>query len=319
MFVNAAREVEWEQAPCNLCGQAGGDLVLEGPDRLLHLAGWFRVVRCPRCGLLRQDPRPTPQSIGFYYPTEYGPYSIAIDDEASSLARQDRRYGMWKRRVAIERYVPGGRLLDVGCATGNFLHEMARSGSWEVEGVEPSPEAAARARQRLGLAVHVGRLEEVELPASVFDVVTMWNVLEHLHDPLASLRIVRRVLKPGGLFVFSIPNMESIEAKLFGRYWLGWDLPRHIHFFPRPVASSMLREAGLSLLRWRCLAGAYLSFLLTLQFLLEGAAGRTWWSRALLALLHWMPMRLLAAPLFWVLTQANQAAIITGFARAEVP
>lgn len=315
--MNAAREVEWEQAPCSLCGQAGGDLVLEGPDRLLHLAGWFRVVRCPRCGLLRQEPRPTPQSIGFYYPTEYAPYSTAIDDEASSLARYDRRYGVWRRRVAIERYVPGGRLLDVGCATGNFLHEMARSGRWGVEGVELSPEAAAQARERLGLMVHVGRLEEVDLPGSAFDVLTMWNVLDHLHDPLGSLRTAHRLLKPGGLLVLSVSNLAGFEAKLFGRFWPGWDLPRHLYFFPRPVIDRMLAEVGFAVLRWRCLGGAYPAFLLSLRFALEGLVGRRRWVHMVIAVAQSKPARLLAAPGFWLLTKANQAGVITGFARKE--
>lgn len=309
--------VSFESVPCGFCGGEDAALLLSGPDRLLGLPGVFRVVRCVRCGLLRQDPRPTVESIDAYYPRGYDPYSTAIDDEPSALKRLDRRYGMWKRRRAIERILPEGRLLDVGCATGNFLHEMTRSGRWEVAGVEPGREAAAYARERLGLTVHLGRLAEVDLAPSSFDVVTMWNVLEHLHDPLGGLRAVQRLLVPGGLFVFSIPNLEGLEARLFGRYWLGWELPRHLYFFPRSVIGKMLAEAGLVVLRWRCLVGAYPAFLLTLRFALEGMVGRSRAVRLVAGGAQSMPARLLAAPAFWMLTTARQASVITGFARRK--
>ena len=307
-----------ETAPCSFCSSSEAEALFSGPDRLLGLPGVFTVVRCLQCGLLRQDPRPTLETIGFYYPPEYDPYSIAIEDEPTRWRRFDRRYGMWKRRRAIERHLPGGRLLDVGCATGNFLYEMARSGRWEVEGVEPSREAASYAQQRMGLKVHVGRLAEAGLPAASFDVVTMWNVLEHLHDPLANLQMVGQLLKPGGLFVFCIPNVEGIEAKACGRYWLGWELPRHLHFYPRSVLESKLDTMGMTVLSWHCLAGAYPSFLLTLRFMLEGRRGETWWTRGTLTLAHFLPTRLAVAPIFWLLATSGQASLVSGFARRKV-
>jgi SAM-dependent methyltransferase len=305
----------FESVACNFCGSTEALPLFEGPDRLLGLPGHFRVVRCARCGLIRQDPRPTRETIDFYYPPAYEPYSIAIDEEPSWLRRWDRRYGMHKRQRAIERCCPGGRLLDVGCATGNFLYEMARSGRWQVEGVEPNVEAARYGQDHLGLTIYIGELTAVDLPAGAYDVITMWNVFEHLHDPMANLRAVARLLKTGGWFVFSIPNLGSWERHLLGKYWMGWELPRHLYYPSASLMAAMLHEVGMELRGWQCLVGAYPSFLLSLRFWLEGVRGRTLLTRRILTLSASLPVRLMTAPFFSLITRLNRASLITGFAQ----
>lgn len=310
-------EPVFEFAPCSFCGSDATQPLFEGPDRLLGLPGRFRVVRCARCGLLRQEPRPSRETIGFYYPPEYEPYSVAIDEEPSRWRRFDRRYGMHKRRRAIERFCAGGRLLDVGCATGNFLHEMACTGHWQVEGVESNTEAACYGQQHLGLTIHIGDLTVTELPPATYDVITAWNVFEHLHEPMRSLHALARLLKPGGWFVFSIPNLRSWEYQLLGKYWMGWELPRHLYYPSPELMTTMLGLVGLRVRDWRCLAGAYPSFLLSLRFWLEGVAGRTPLTRSLLMLSSALPTRLLTAPLFALIAHMNRASLITGFAQRE--
>lgn len=310
-------EPVFESIPCGLCGSSEVELLFEGPDRLLGLPGRFRVVRCINCGLLRQDPRPTREMMAFYYPPEYEPYSVAIDEEPSRWRRFDRRYGMRKRRRAIERFCSGGRLLDVGCATGNFLYEMARTGRWQVEGVEPNVWAARYGQERLGLSIHVGELTEVDLPPDSYDVITMWDVFEHLHDPMANLHAVARLLKPRGWFVFSIPNLRSWECRLMGRYWVGWELPRHLYYPTQELMESMLERVGLRVREWRCIGGAYLSFLLSLRFWLKEVIRSTVLVSILLTLAGALPTRLLTAPLFALITHLNRASIIVGFAQRE--
>lgn len=308
-------EVVFESVACDFCGSTAVQPLFEGPDRLLGLPGLFRVVRCTQCGLLRQDPRPTRATIDFYYPPGYEPYSVAIDEEPLWWRRFDRRYGMCKRRRAIERFCKGGHLLDVGCATGNFLYEMARTGRWQVEGVEPNAEAARYGQEHLGLIIHIGELTAVDLPPRAYDVVTMWNVFEHLHNPMANLRVVARLLKPGGWFVFSIPNLRSWEHRLFGKYWMGWELPRHLYYPSPGLMEDMLERVGLYVRDWRCLGGAYPSFLLSLRFWLEDIIGYTALTRGWLAISGALPTRLLVAPLFALITRMNRASLITGFAQ----
>lgn len=308
-------QVEFETAACDFCGTEEAQVLFEGPDRLHGLPGVFRWVRCTNCGWLRQNPRPTRDTIAAYYPTEYEPYIKAVDDEPSLWHRWDRRYGMLKRCRAVARFQPAGRLLDVGCATGNFMFEMKRLGGWEVRGIEPNEQAAAYARQRFGFDVHTGTLQDVNLPLSSFDVVTLWNVLEHLHAPRADLVQVHRLLKNGGVLVFSIPNLEGLGAHVFGPLWLGWDLPRHVYLPSRRALIKSLRELGFAVQAMKCLSGSHSAFGISLRFYLEDRFSAAYWPRRLLQAYSSLPARLLTGPFFWLLNQANLAPIITVFAR----
>jgi len=214
---------------CNLCGADDTALIYTERDRWLGLPGSFRLVRCRRCGLAYLNPRPAPEDMAFYYPATYGPHSTVPEDEASLLSylNHARKYG--KRTAVIRSARPqGGRLLDIGCATGSFLHVMGQSGSWEVCGVEPNADAAHYARDRFGLDVVEGTLRDARCSDARFDVVTMWDVIEHLHDPRSTLLEIHRILKPRGMLVISTPNLSSWDAAFFGRHWTGLDAPRHL-------------------------------------------------------------------------------------------
>jgi len=309
--------IEFEYSSCCFCGSDRSELLIEGPDRLLGIPGRFRIVRCLDCGLLRQNPRPTRETIMFCYPPGYEPYSIAIDDEPSIIRKIDRRYGLIKRRRAVERLCSGGKLLDVGCATGNFLYEMARSGRWDVEGIEPNEYAAIYGRKRFGLKIHIGDLMTLDLPEKSYDVITMWDVFEHLHDPMENLKIIARLLKPGGWFIFSIPNLSSWERYIMGRYWIGWELPRHLYFPSQELMEKMLSSVGLYVIDWKCLSGAYISFLFSLRFAIKDILKDNFYADALIYVAKSVVARAILSPVFWVITYLKKASIITGFAQLK--
>jgi SAM-dependent methyltransferase len=263
---------------------SGGDLLHPGPER-------FRLERCSRCGHLYQNPRPTEASIDRYYPSGYISFERAIEDEPSLLRRLERRYGSWKRSSRIERAAGRiGRLLDVGCATGIFLASMRHAG-WQVEGVEPSPSASTYARERLGLKVLTGRLEEAHYPEASFDVVTLWDVLEHVHEPRPVIAEAARILRPGGLLIVSVPNPDSIEARLLGEHWLGWDLPRHLNLFSPPQLRSFLASEGLSIEQTSSFMEGYGLLVMSLEQRWQASGRRRDW---LLRLLRSLPVRLIA-------------------------
>ncbi|MBI2934849.1 MAG: class I SAM-dependent methyltransferase [Chloroflexi bacterium] len=261
--------LEWVRCP--LCNADRPRAILGGEDRLLGKPGRFRIVQCRTCKFLYLNPRPTPEALSDYYPEEY-PCHRPIDP-APSPPQSRWRQGM--RALAARWYgrglgfprdqvrgtlsrsrdfppffhfgffptVPGGRLLDLGCGTGLFLYGFRRLG-WETYGVEVSCHAAEAASRTLGLEVFHGTLEEAAFPEAHFDAVTLIHVLEHLPDPVGSLREVRRVLKPGGLLMMALPNVRSVAAFLFRSYWHGLDIPRHLGHFSPATLRQLLRVVG---------------------------------------------------------------------------
>jgi 2-polyprenyl-3-methyl-5-hydroxy-6-metoxy-1,4-benzoquinol methylase len=153
--------------------------------------------------------------------------------------------------------VPSGSLLDVGCATGSFL-SLARAKGWDCRGVEVSPFAAARARERTGCEIFCGKLEDAPFGRDAFDVITMWDLLEHLPDPLGGLERARALLKPSGLLLVNTPNEDSLlrqVARLLYRGSGGFITAPvnrlyhryHLYYFAAEALGALLRRAGFEL------------------------------------------------------------------------
>lgn len=249
-----------EAACCDLCGSDASRLTVERRDRFSGEP--FQYWACEACGLVYLDPRPSANDLASYYPNGYEAYQLARN--LSTIARWRRRHALNILRRYVQRFHQRGRLLDAGCATGEFLEEM-RSQGWAVRGVEISPQASAAARETYGLQVFTGPLSDYDAPAGTFEVITLWDVLEHLPSPRASLLKAHRLLSSGGTLVFSIPSLESFDARLFGHWWIGWDAPRHLHLFPRQVLERLLAETGFRIRERRCLLGGPGAFQLSLQ------------------------------------------------------
>jgi SAM-dependent methyltransferase len=139
-----------------------------------------------------------------------------------------------------------GRLLDVGCGGGDFLVQM-RSLGWDVAGIEPDAVAAEQARTRRNLAVETGTPETSNLAAATFDVITLNHVIEHVPDPIATLRASAPLLRAGGTMVIVTPNVDSLGGRVFGSAWMHWDPPRHLFLFSRDTLRTCVSRAGLSL------------------------------------------------------------------------
>jgi len=150
-------------------------------------------------------------------------------------------------RWLADRRPARGRVLDVGCGAGDLLLAL-RDDGWSVHGVEPSPPGAEQAREKHGLDVVTGRFEQAALPDSSFDVIVFSGVLEHVHDPLGSLRRTHELLAPGGLVaILFLPMLDSPEARLFGPRWLALDLPRHLTHFEDTTFRLMAAKARLEI------------------------------------------------------------------------
>jgi SAM-dependent methyltransferase len=306
-----------ESSTC-VCGMEADETRVVRRDLMLDSQLEFRVGRCPRCGVERLNPRPTEASMPAFYPFDtraYQPYGN-VSERRFSPRRWDRRYGLRKRLRAIERHVEGGRLLDVGAASGDFLSEVARSPRWTAEGVEPQPEAAAQARAR-GLTVHTGTLASCRLPAESYNVITLWDVLEHLHDPEAALVEAARLLRPGGLMVMSTPNLDSWDLRLFGKYWNGYELPRHLYLFNQRNIAPLLARHGLELLEVRSFFGSHAYFMTSYRFLLMDTIKNRHARQALISLAFSIPVRLLMIPYFWLADRLLKTSTMTLLMRKQ--
>ncbi len=256
---------EFSEVACGLCGShRSEERFRDGP---------FRVVRCTDCGLTYVTPRLQPSAlIQEVYDEGYWTSSAAKDRGYSDYRSDAPLYlKTYRRRLAVvRRHFPRpGRVLDVGCAAGYFLSVMAEEG-WQVTGIEPSDAIRAQAIERLGAErVHGGLLHEVPLEPGSFDLVTFWDVIEHVPDPVAALAHVRTLLAPGGKLLIETQNVESRAAKLLGKAWQHYKHAEHIyHFDPRTIRDLMGRAGFRILENSPRLGGKYVS----LGFVAERAA-----------------------------------------------
>jgi SAM-dependent methyltransferase len=306
-----------EQINCNFCGHNESSLIHILRDIRLSLPGEFTLVQCQKCGLLYLNPQPTQSELAQHYPKEYHCFVTAIEDQSSLFVRWAQLYGLRRRCRAITRRKRQGRLLDVGCATGNFLNEMRRQDHWDVAGVEPAASAAEFARQRFGLHIFTGTLLEAAYPDASFDVVTLWDVLEHTSDPKAYLLEIYRILKPTGWIVLKLPDPSSWESKTFGPYWVGYEAPQHLYDFPPLVLERQLATIGFQNIELSRLGGDYATFMTSLGLWLS-ARGQVYPGRLAKALARTTAARVLSAPLFWALRSIGAGSSRLYFAQKPV-
>lgn len=269
---------------CPVCGSADRRLLHAGlVDRAFGVApGQWTLVRCGACRSAWLDPRPNRASIGLAYsgyythrPTgeqEGGPLSrlrraVAVEYANSCIGTrfagglrgaQLLAYAFPRLRryldVRYRRHLPqsggsGGRLLDVGCGNGEFL-SCAEALGWQAEGIDVDP-AAVAAAQGAGCNARVATLGDGSLKPRSYQHVNLSHVIEHVHDPLETLRRCRELLAPGGRLWLQTPNVESRGHAVFGAAWRGLEPPRHLALFSRSALADLLHRAGLEAVEFK--------------------------------------------------------------------
>jgi SAM-dependent methyltransferase len=211
--------------------------------------GDFAVVSCDECGLAFTEPRLRAEDFATYYPDTYTAYVPGVrprrrgrtPGELLESLRLEAiiRFGPYRR---VWRRSPG-RLLDVGCGTGDMAAVFARHG-WDVSAVEPSARAAEYARA-MGIDTVTGTVAQAPWPPGSFDAILFNHSLEHIDDPAYALAQAARLLRPGGLAAIAVPNFGSWHRRAFGSAWFQLDLPRHLQHFDRRSLTALVRRAGL--------------------------------------------------------------------------
>jgi SAM-dependent methyltransferase len=208
--------------------------------------GSYRLLRCSACGSGALGPSPeVPVGDQLYEGGAYAPTRGALRRPLGRLRRLTDRDRM--RLMGGVR--PGERVLELGAGRGSLLAQIERAGA-QAYGIEPSPSAAAAARER-GAGVEVRSIEEAEFPPGSRDLVILWHVLEHLERPAAALQRVRPWLSAGGRLVVAIPNLDSLQARIGGDRWFHQDVPRHRTHFTREGLTRLLRRSDYTPVRIR--------------------------------------------------------------------
>src|SRR5215475_12172558 len=215
------------QEKCAVCGSQESVECLRAPDRFHGGTTVYALRRCPACALVWLEHAPRPAEMGQHYGPAYDRFIQTAGENSP---------GRWvARKSSIYAHRQGGRILDLGCSSGAFLESLKGQG-WELHGIEMSEAVAKRAEARTGGQVFVGDVLDAPFAPETFDVVTCFDVLEHVYQPREVLRKVVEWLKPGGVYYVLVPNIDSGEARLFRSYWYGLELPRHLsHFSPQSL------------------------------------------------------------------------------------
>lgn len=256
-----------EEVSCNLCDNKDEKIIYEakynletksdfdvkfkssGDERLID-----RVVECKKCGLRYVNPRLKPTLI-------IKGYSEGSDENFISQAEGRER--TFRRQLNfINNYTVKGNLLDIGTAGGSFL-KVAKEDGWSVEGIEPNKWLCEWGFKNYGIKIKQGVLKDYKFPSNNFDLITLWDVLEHTSDPRSVLKECCRILKPGGTILINYPDVDTIIHKLMGRRWIFY-LSVHLYYFTPKTLTKMLENEGFKPLifknHWQTLELGYLLF-----------------------------------------------------------
>lgn len=231
---------------CPLCGGSEADPFLERARDLEYGTGGEHLYRrCRTCSLVAMDPIPPFSEIVSFYPDDYHAYQEGKRGLARALKAA---YSRMRAREFAKLIGSTGHIMEVGAADGEFLHHLNEVGDWQFSGVELDGDMVERARAR-GMDIRHCTLEQAAYPDESFDLVIMSHLIEHVQDPVETMAETARVLKPGGYVVGETPNIDSWDHGLFGRYWGGFHVPRHLYLFSGGTLGRLLQEVGLEEVR----------------------------------------------------------------------
>jgi len=216
---------------CPLTGSSDIKKVFEVKDYTVS-GKMFPVFESENVNYRFTNPVPSQEELPEYYKSEaYVSHSQTKEGLVNRLFHVARIYTMRykKRAVCHNTGKKEGKLLDYGCGTGDFIRFMQNAG-WQCSGYEPDPDARETATQNTGANIS-GQDGLENLEHGQFDCITLWHVLEHVYEPGNTIEHLLKLLKPGGVILFALPNYNSADAEFYREFWAGYDVPRHLHHF----------------------------------------------------------------------------------------
>jgi 2-polyprenyl-3-methyl-5-hydroxy-6-metoxy-1,4-benzoquinol methylase len=234
-------------ASCPVCGNIVFTHFLDVTDHFLTQEE-FSIQECNSCRFRFINPRPGKQEIGRYYQSEeYISHDSGKNDLQSRIYKFARILSIRKKFSIVRNYSFGGTILDIGCGTGEFLY-YCRKKNFEVKGVEPNGKARAFALSKNEILANE-HLESLSDSPGSFNCITMWHVLEHIHNLNDLVIQAKRLLAPEGVFIVAVPNSNSWDAEKYQKFWAAYDVPRHLYHFTKETMQKLASRNGLEIIK----------------------------------------------------------------------
>jgi|SRR3989338_953182 len=243
---------------CIICGSSDFISLYLTHDRMFDISGEYRVKKCKKCLLLFIDPQPTAAALNQHYPSKkYYSYTVSQKRNVFGVLRSYLVKNYYKPNLiasifsklvknvpAMPSYKKNGKILDIGCGTGDTLILLQELG-WEAYGIEIDNNAVKTARKRGLTRVQLGTHKDIfKFPDNYFDSIRLYHVIEHLDDPLTCLELIHKKLKRDGELILGTPNYSSLTSKIFGKYWYNLDIPRHEFVFSPRNLQELVKKSG---------------------------------------------------------------------------
>ncbi len=233
----------WEKPDCNNCGSKRNRIFLKDIT-VWEYPGLFTIVECKSCGLKYLSPRPKKTLISKYYSAKgYWGHNLLTFEKSENSLEKERELFYGKLYKQIFKIFMNGSILDVGAGTGIFLTKF-KDLDWNVDGIELFPEAVDYAKKVYNIKLNKGNFNEMGTFGKKYDVVTFNSSLEHIYNPKKALYKAHYLLKKDGIVVVTVPNIESLGAKLLRKNWLPLDPPKHLYHFTEKTLTDMLNNCG---------------------------------------------------------------------------
>lgn len=227
---------------CPICESTSLEDYLDCTDYLVS-GKTFSINKCTNCDFVFTNPRPDRISIIKYYKSDvYVSHSNKSNSPINVVYRIIRKYTLYQKLRMINRFATQGRLLDYGCGTGHLI-SYAQSKGWNVTGIEPDPNARKIAANSISKDRLFNSIDELE--DEKFNVITLFHVLEHIHDLNQTVSKILESLSDQGILIIAVPNHKSYDADKYKADWAAYDLPRHLYHFDSNSISKLSQKNGL--------------------------------------------------------------------------
>ncbi|HYM94458.1 MAG TPA: class I SAM-dependent methyltransferase [Chitinophagaceae bacterium] len=236
---------------CPVCGSADISNVLSVKDYTVSNE-IFNIAQCHSCSLRFTQDVPDAVSILPYYRSEdYISHTNTSKGLINRLYQNIRKRTLVKKRKLIGKVckIKSGNLLDIGSGTGSFLNEMKQHG-WQITGLEPDPGARKIAKELYGIELFDEKKIN-DLSPATFDAITLWHVLEHVHDLSGYILNLKSLLKENGKLFIAVPNYTSLDAKIYKEYWAAYDAPRHLYHFSPLSLEKLIKKNDLKIVQYK--------------------------------------------------------------------